>query len=62
VLLQTGARIGDVVAFPEGLKFRVIHGVVVTVLARVAKLKPAGPASTVPARPRTVLELGEASA
>lgn len=62
VLLQTGARTGDVVAFPEAMKFRVVDGVVVTVLARVAKLKPAGPASPVPARPRTVLEVGEASA
>ncbi|MCG5246873.1 hypothetical protein LPC10_17700 [Methylorubrum sp. B1-46] len=61
VILAAGSRTGDVVAFPEAMKFRVVDGVVVTVLARVAKFAPAGPASAVPPRPRSVLELGGAS-
>lgn len=62
VLLSAGPRSGDVIAFPEAMKFRVVDGTVVTVLARVPKLAPAGPTSAVPKRPRTVLELGDASA
>ena len=61
VILAAGSRNGDVVAFPEAMKFRVVDGIVVTVLARVAKFAPAGPASAVPPRPRSVLELGGAS-
>ncbi|KMO15990.1 hypothetical protein [Methylobacterium platani] len=57
VLMAAGHHTGNVVAFPEAMKVRVADGVVVTVLARVSK-PPAGPASQVPARPRTVLELG----
>ena len=62
VLLAAGPRSGDVVAFPEAMKFRVRDGVVVTCLARVPKLAPTGPTSPVPPRPRTILELGDASA
>lgn len=61
VLMAAGHRTGNVVAFPEAMKVWVADGVVVTVLARVSK-PPAGPASQVPARPRTVLELGGATA
>lgn len=45
----------------EGLRLRVIDGVV-TVLARVTKIAPAGRVSKVPARPRTVLEFDERTA
>lgn len=57
VLMAAGHRSGAVVAFPEAMRVRVSDGVV-TVLARVSK-PAAAPVSQVPARPRTVLELGE---
>lgn len=61
VIMATGRMSGDAIGFPEGLRFRLVDGKVVTVLARVAKLKPAGPASPVPARARCVLDMEHAS-
>lgn len=58
VLMAAGHRTGNVVAFPEAMKVRVVDGVVVTVMARIVKVAPTGPVSKVPARPKTVLELG----
>ncbi|TXN47365.1 hypothetical protein [Methylobacterium sp. WL7] len=61
VIMSTGRTSGDCIAFPEALRFRLVEGKVVTVLARAAKLKPAGPASPVPPRARCVLDTEHAS-
>lgn len=58
VTRKLGRSSGAAVAFPEGLRFQVVDGTVVTVLARVVP-KPSIPAP--PTRTPTVLELGSAA-
>lgn len=61
VIMSTGRTSGDCIAFPEALRFRLVEGRVVTVLAQAGKMKPTVPASPVPARPRCVLNMEHAS-
>ena len=60
VIMSTGRTSGDCIAFPEALRFRLVEGKVVTVLARAGKVKPTTP-EPAPARARCVLDMEHAS-
>ncbi|TXM64284.1 hypothetical protein FV226_26695 [Methylobacterium sp. WL12] len=60
VIMATGRTSGDCIAFPEALRFRLVEGKVVTVLARAGKVKPTTP-EPAPARARCVLDMEHAS-
>ncbi len=62
VIMSTGRTSGDCIAFPEALRFRLVDGKVVTVMARIGA-KPPLLATPAPAEPRkrSVLELGGAA-
>lgn len=61
VIMATGATTGDCIAFPEALRFRLVDGKVVTVLARIGAKPPLLATPAAAPRKRTIFELGSAA-